>query len=177
MTYQQLIDYYKRDQLAQEEIRARLGPVEGKELAWNSLMLAKQTSNADALEHAFWLCRIFGFHAEAQPLKQELMYENWHHLHEDMLNYLDSMDGTKNVETFYWWSLNTPPALAWDTDNRAFNRKAVRALVRLQSDDAKKRASILRSSTDPKVCEFVMEQDEQNAGIAARRHNDPSRRT
>lgn len=131
--------------------------VEGGKLALRLLEDAYRTQNTEDLECALIVGYVFGFGREHVDILCHLIEADWHYSHEDVVGALDKLRTSDAVEALYNATLWIPKSLEYD-DSRALAVKAIWALGRIPSAEARANLEILAHSNDTIVRSAAIEQ-------------------
>src|SRR4051812_19051134 len=109
----QLVLNLIRREISEEEFFRRAGTNKSaQEFALHALRQARESKNADDLEYGLAFAGVYGRGREYLDLLCELLAEEWHHSHEDVVSSLDNLKDNNAVHALYKATLLMPAYLA-----------------------------------------------------------------
>lgn len=124
--------------------------LENDQLSLSFLRQATGDCDAESLQCALLVGFAFGFPPSSIDTLCELLGAEWHWSHEDLVEALHDFDGEKVARSLFQATRWIPPYLAFD-DSRALATKAIWAISRLKSVDARGLLTLLENDPDERI--------------------------
>jgi hypothetical protein len=138
-----------RSRLTKEEFLRRFpSALDGGRSALKWMQKAYETRNADDLSYALIIGGTFGFAPEHKDILRQLIEEDWHYSHEDVVTALKTWPTPDTVDALFRATQWIPKASEYDA-TRALAVKAIWALGAIPGPEAEKKLQLLTSSDNP----------------------------
>jgi hypothetical protein len=125
------------------------GAPEASEFVTMLLRDAVYRREAGSLEAALIVCSKLDQGVTHKDLFCTLASEDWHHSHEDIITFLDSLRDPTLISVFVKATQWLPNHMAWDVDNRGLALRAIRAIAKIDDPNADRALSALAQSEHP----------------------------
>ena len=144
-----------KSDISREEFLARFpSAVEGGTLAPTLLLEAARARSAEDLTAALVIGSAFGFSAEHVPLLCQLLHEDWHFEHENIVLTFQHLKDARSVDALYRAALVSHGYLAFD-DTFGLARKCTWTLADIGTSEAKSKLEVLAKSENPEIASYA----------------------